>query len=220
MNLASPVATKVVGGLALLLLAGLGWMFVVGPETTRLSEVRAGIMDTRAQNDTLRLQLATLERQRQELGATRRTAHALAERFPPTADQPGLFEAVTAAAVDAGIGAKGVTTLAPTPPTIGAADPATGVQLEQTTGAQLARQTVSVSVEGTYEQTRRLVENLEQMRRAYLIDAVTLSSGATTGSYTTTVTGAMFLMPPVPVPDLATRTGAEGGTNPETGAGG
>lgn len=211
MNLNTPAATKVVGGLSLLLATAMGWMFVVGPETAKLSEVRLEIDNTRDQNDVLRLQLVALERQRQQLGRTRQTARALAAKFPPTADQPGLFEAVTAAAVEAGIGAKGVTTLAPTPPVIGGADPTTGIQLEQPAGgAQLARQTVSVSVQGTYDQTQRLLENLEQMPRAYLIKSVTLGGGTTDG-YTTTISGDMFVMPPVEDPgDAAAASSATG----------
>lgn len=204
MNLSTPGAVKIVGALALLVVGGLGWTFVVGPETTALSDVRLEIESTRDQNDVLALQLITLKKQAQELGETREDALALAERFPPTADQPGLFEAVTAAAVDAGIGAKGVTTLAPSPPVIGGTDPAAGVQVEGPAGgAQLARQTVSVSVQGSYEQTQRLLENLEQMSRAYLVTSVTLGGGGETGSFTTTVTGDMFVMPPVPAPDEA-----------------
>jgi Tfp pilus assembly protein PilO len=215
MNLRSPGATKIVGALALLVVVALGWMFVVGPETARLSEVREEIQNTRDQNDTLRLQLVALERQRQELGETRRTARALAVKFPTTADQPGLFEAVTAAAVDAGIGAKGVTTLAPTPPVIGGADPSTGVQLDAPAGgAQLARQSVSVSVQGSYEQTRRLLANLEQMERAYLVTSVTLGAGGETGTFTTTVVGDMFVMPPVPEPDLEAAGGAPEAEDP------
>jgi Tfp pilus assembly protein PilO len=206
MNLATPGATKVVGALSLLVVAALGWTFVVGPETTALSDVRTEIESTRDQNDVLALQLVTLEKQAEQLGETRRTARALAAKFPPTADQPGLFEDVTAAAVDAGIGAKGLTTLAPTPPVIGGADPATGVQLEGTDGGQLARQTVSVSVQGSYGQTQQLLENLEQMSRAYLVTSVTLGGGGESNGYTTTVTGDMFVMAPVPEPGETTDT--------------
>lgn len=201
MNLQTPIATKIVGGLMLLLMAALGWMFVVGPETAKLSEARLEIESTRDQNDVLRLQMVALEKQRLQMNETRMTARALATKFPPTADQPGLFEEVTAAAVGAGIGAKGLTTLAPSPPVIGGADPTTGVQLEQpTTGAELARQSVSVSIEGSYDQTQRLLENLEQMPRAYLITSVTLGGGATKGAFTTTIVGDMFVMPPVADP--------------------
>lgn len=211
MDLGTPTATKIVGGVSLLAVAALGWTLVVGPETSALSDRRDTVEATRSQNLQLATELTALERQRDALGATRRIAAALAEKFPPTADQPGLFEAVTAAAVDAGIGADGVTTLSPTPPMIGttadAADPAVPAA---DTGGLLARQTVTVSITGTYDETQRLLENLEQMPRAYLVRTVSLSGDPETGTYTTTVDGDMFVMPPVADPakalDLASNT--------------
>ncbi|WP_243059263.1 hypothetical protein [Nocardioides sp. SR21] len=205
MDLGTPTATKVVGGLSLLAVAALGWTLVVGPETSTLSERREQVDATRAQNQLLATQLASLEQQREELGSTRRIAAALAEQFPPTADQPGLFEAVTAAAVEAGIGADGVTTLSPTPPTIGSTtDPAAPVDpaadTSTATAGQLARQTVTVSITGSYDQTQQLLENLEQMPRAYLVRTVNLAGDPLTGIYTTTVAGDMFVMPPVADP--------------------
>jgi Tfp pilus assembly protein PilO len=198
-NLRTPGATKILGALVLLLVAALGWLLVVGPETSALADARSQIQSTRDQNQGLAAQLSALEAQRKELGPTRRAAKKLAEKFPPTADQPGLFEAVTAAAVDAGIGADGATTLAPSPPQVGGADAATGaVGAGPATGGNLANQTVTVSITGGYDQTEQLLENLEQMPRAYLITGVTLGGGD--GGYTTTVTGEMFVMPPVTDP--------------------
>jgi Tfp pilus assembly protein PilO len=200
MDLGTPIATKVVGAVSLLVLAALGWALVVGPETATLSETRAEIEITRDQNGVLALQLAQLEKQREQLGDTRRTARELATQFPPTADQPGLFEAVTTAAVEAGIGAQGLTTLAPSPPLLGEAD-AAGTTPDPAAGgaSRLARQTVSVSVAGTYDETQRLLANLEHMPRAYLVTSVTLASDGDAG-YTTTISGEMFVMPPVDDP--------------------
>lgn len=204
MDLGTPTATKIVGAVSLVAVAALGWTLVVGPETSALSDRRDEIDSTRSQNLLLAADLAELERQREELGATRRTADSLAEKFPPTADQPGLFEEVTAAAVEAGIGAEGVTTLTPTPPTIGAAidpaAPATPAAADDT-GGLLARQLVTVSVTGNYDQTQRLLENLEQMQRAYLVRTIALAGDPVTGAYTTTVSGEMFVMPPVEDPE-------------------
>lgn len=210
MRLQTPGAVKLAGFLALLVLAALGWLLAVGPQTSRLGEVREEITAVRDQNAVLATQLAQLEQQRDDLAGTRRTARALAAKFPPTADQPGLFEAVTAAAVEAGIGAEGVTTLAPTPPVVGAADDAaaTGTTPTDATdatggapaGAALARQTVTVTINGSYDETQRLLENLEQMPRAYLVTSVSLAGDPETGTFSTTVTGEMFLMPPVPAP--------------------
>ena len=229
MDLATPAATKAVGSLALLVVAGLGWLLVVGPETDALAQAREEISTVRDQNTVLTSQLAALERQREGLAETRRDARRLAELFPPTADQPGMFEEVTTAAVDAGIGPQGVTTLPPPPPGLGtpgtdapappapptAAAPATDPAAAPAAGAQLlARQTVTVAVTGTYDQTQRLLENLEHMPRAYLVTAVALASGSEGGEFTTTITGDMFVMPPVIDPgktlNLSSTTRPEG----------
>lgn len=199
MNLGTPAATKVVGALALLLIAAAGWMFVIGPQNDALAEVREQTQTARDQNDLLTLQLATLRKQAGQLDTTRDTARALARKFPPTADQPGLFQQVTGAATAAGIRPRDVTALTPTPPTVGSADPAAGVQPESGP-AQLARQTVTVSVTGGYTETQDLLENLEEMPRAYLVSAVTLSGDAEGGGFTTTITGDMFVMPPAEDP--------------------
>lgn len=199
MNLSTPGATKVVGALALLLIAAAGWMLVIGPQNDALAQVREQTQTARDQNALLTIQLATLRKQASELDATRDTAQALARKFPPTADQPGLFRQVTGAATVAGIPPRDITALTPTPPTVGGVDPAAGVQPESGP-AQLARQTVTVSVTGGYTETQDLLENLEEMPRAYLISSVTLSGGVEEGGFTTTITGDMFVMPPAEDP--------------------
>lgn len=200
MNLGTPGATKVLGGLGLILIAAAGWQLALGPETARVGEVQTQIVEARDQNALLGQQLLSLQRQAADLDRTRATAEALAEKFPPTADQPGLFEQVTRAATEAGIGPKDVTALTPTPPTIGVTDPAAGVQPEAVSAGSLARQTVTVSVVGDYAATQNLLENLEGLSRAYLINSVTLASGESGGSFTTTITGDMFVMPPAEDP--------------------
>ncbi len=225
MELGTPMATKIAGAIGLLAVAGLGWTFGISPETGRLADAREEVTTVQDQNTLLSSQLAALVKQQQDLGATRRAARTLAAKFPATADQPGLFEVVTAAAVDAGIGAKGVTTLTPTPPVVGSADgsasttPTTGTSgttdpaTDPASGAQLARQTVTVSVTGTYDQTQQLLVNLENMKRAYLVTSVSLAGDATAGAFTTTITGDMFVMPPVKDPgetvDVSSTTNQE-----------
>jgi Tfp pilus assembly protein PilO len=200
MDLNTPTASKAVGGLSLLAIAGLSWVLVLGPETSTLADTRLQVESARQQNQVLALQLSSLEAQRDKLGEMRHTARKLSEQFPPTADQPGLFREVTDAAVDAGIGPNGVTTLAPTAPVIGSADGAVNADPPAAGSGQLASQTVSVSITGTYEQTRQLLVNLEHMPRAYLITSVTLGGGGDTDSYTTTIAGQMFVMPPIEDP--------------------
>ena len=200
MDLNTPNASKAVGGLSLLAIAGLSWVLVLGPETSTLADTRLQVDSARQQNQVLTQQLSQLQAQSEELDKMRHTARKLAKRFPPTADQPGLFREVTDAAVDAGIGPNGVTTLAPTAPVIGGADGAVTADPPAAGSGQLASQTVSVSITGTYEQTRQLLVNLEHMPRAYLITSVTLGGGGDTDSYTTTIAGEMFVMPPIEDP--------------------
>ncbi len=108
--------------------------------------------------------------------------------------------------MDAGIGAKGVTTLAPTPPIISSSTG--GVTAEAgAVSNTLATQDVTVSVTGSYDQTTALLKNLEHMDRAYLITSVTLSgSEKDGGEYTTTIDGHMYVMPPIADPDDAETT--------------
>jgi len=202
MDLNSPSASKVVGSLCLVAVAALGWTFVVGPETSTVSETHAQVDAARAQNATLVQELSELKGQQTQLRKTRAVAVELASKFPPTADQPGLFEQVTAAAVAAGIGPDGVTTLAPTPPTIGSATGGVSADQPAVGTGTLATQTVTVSVTGSYDQTERLLENLEHMPRAYLITSVALSGSGedTESTFTTTIAGSMFVMPPVAEP--------------------
>lgn len=200
MNLRTPNATKVLGLAGLVALLAAAWFTVLGPQAQRLSETHSTIAATREQNDLLRLQLASLRKQQQELPAQLATDRALEQLFPRTADQPGLFEQVTQAAGDAGIPPAKVTTLAPTAPTLGA-EKGEGVGLSSASAStDVGRQTVTITVEAGYADTQRLLENLEDMPRAYLAEAISVGAGSSRGQYLTTVTGAMFVMAPAPRP--------------------
>jgi Tfp pilus assembly protein PilO len=206
MNLTSVVATKILGVVALLAITAGGWLLVLNPKTSELADVRTQIETTRGQNETLRHQLAKLEAQRKQLPATRATARALAVLFPPTADQPTLFKTVTAAAAQAGIPADDVTELSAEAPVAGTSGGSDKAQLPgESTDSDLAGQTVTITVQGDYDEIQRLAENLEDLPRAYLVSSLTLSVGADAGTYTATITGQMFVMPAAPDPSTASR---------------
>ena len=213
MNLKTLGATKILGATGLVLIVALGWLLIVGPKTAALADVRLQIADTRDQNDTLQLQLVALKKQAEQLDEVRATARALAEKFPPTADQPGLFREITAAAQNAGIGPDGLTSLAPTPPVEGSGDAASGIQLEEPSEG-LAKQTMAIAVTGSYDQMQQLLENLEQMPRSFLITSVALAGGAEgegaeAGQFTTTISGDMFVMAPAVDPEETQPEAAE-----------
>jgi hypothetical protein len=196
MNLRSPAGTTFLGALALVVVAALGWLFVLGPAFGELDAVHTQTSDARAQQDVLNQQLTLLREQQQTLPKIRADSAALTVRFPGTADQPGLFESVAKAVADAGIPAEKLTALTPTPPVVGTGDEAAGVVLpvEEASG-NLATQTVTVSVESTYDEARRLLANLETMPRAYLVTSLTVTEGEAAGQFSTTIIGNMFVMP-------------------------
>ena len=206
MNLRSVVAAKILGGVALLAITAGGWLLVMSPKSSELADVRTQIEATREQNETLRQQLVKLEAQRKQLPATRATARALAVLFPPTADQPTLFKAVTAAAAQAGILADDVTELSAEAPVAGTSGGSDKAQLPgESTDSDLAGQTVTITVQGDYDEIQRLAENLEDLPRAYLVSSLTLAVGTQAGTYTATITGQMFVMPAAPDPSTTSR---------------
>ena len=197
MNFRTPLAAKVFGTAACLLVVVVGWLAVLGPSTSELAAVQEKTSSASSQNQLLESQLVTLQNQAVSLAATRRTARELAERFPPTADQPGLFRQVTAAASDAGILPKQVTDLSPTAPTFGTAEEAAADGQPAPGGSDgLARQTVTVTVDATYGATQKLLARLERGPRAFLVTSVAVATGTAPNTFTSTVIGDMFVMPP------------------------
>lgn len=200
MNLQSPAATKILGALSLVAITATSWFLVLGPQAEGISTTHTTIEETRDQNDGLRVQLAALRRQESELPTTIAQDRTLEDLFPRTADQPGLFRQISRAASEAGIPPTRVTTVAPTAPVLGGSD-AEGVALPAaSTTADLARQTVTITVEAGYAQTERLLDNLEDTPRAYLVDSLSVSVGSAPGTFLTTIAGDMFVMPPAPRP--------------------
>ncbi|MDP2774284.1 MAG: hypothetical protein Q8O61_12100 [Nocardioides sp.] len=198
-------ATAVMGGLLLALLVTGGWLVLLGPATGDIGETRDAVASTEDRNQVLATELTALQAQAADLSGTRSVAGRLDHLFPPTADQPGLFQALVRAARAAGYGADELTSLSPTAPIplidgepMGVAA-GTGQVLDPTT-ADLAVQTVTLSAEGDYDQARALLGSLESLDRAFLVQAVELISGQVPGQLTLTVTGSTFLAPPVPAP--------------------
>lgn len=198
MNFRSVAATKTIGGASLVLVTAVGWLALIGPSTSTLAEKQEQTESASSQNQVLQVQLVKLQDQAVGLAATRRTAAALSTRFPPTADQPGLFTQVTTAASDAGILPKDVTALTPGPPTVASSAETPGEAADTPTGGSdgVARQTVTVSVQAPYDATQDLLARLEQLPRAFLVSSVAVAAGTSSTTYTTTVTGDMFVMPP------------------------
>ena len=218
MNLRSPSATLVLGGLGLLLLAAAGWLLLLGPLTEDVGTARQAADDAVDRNQVVAGQLADLEERAQDLRATRQAAEELERLVPPTADQPGFFALVDEAAAAAGYAPRDITTLSPTVPVpvAAGADPAApaapaeppvagdGAEAAAAPVAEYAVQTVSMTLTGSYEQATRLLTRLGGLDRAVLVRSISLSGEAGSPTLTLTLSGTTFVAPPVPEPDETT----------------
>lgn len=187
------------------------WMFVLSPRNAAVAAVNEKVDAASAANDALRNTIETRRAQQAKLPELRKVEKALAGRFPPTAEQAKMFKMVTAAAGQAGLAPSAVSNLTVSPPT-SAAGAGASAQLPGVAApiGEIASQQVSMDVDGTEEQIRRLVANLEQLPRAFQVTTVSISNTAATGeapaSTTATVTGDMFVMPKLADPTVKVAT--------------
>lgn len=198
--------TYLIGGVAILVLVLVSWLFLVSPRMAQADEIgaqRAQIADVNAK---AKVEIAKLTTMKAGLGNERKRAAALAVKFPPTADEPELFRLIVAAAVKAGIAESNVTSLGPAAPVLGAATdgaklPSAGAKTTGGAGTgNLATMTVSFNAKGTYPQMVAMLKNLEDLPRSFLIGQVNLSSPAT-GESTLDVQGYMYMYKAISDPD-------------------
>ena len=211
MSLRSASATALLGTLLLLVTAALGWVLLLGPALARVGEQREAAEAAADRSALLAAQLARLQAKAEDLGDTRRAEERLAALFPPTADQPGFFEQVGAVAREAGYAPGDITTLSPSAPTplappAPAAPAPTGeedgaaAEAAPAVPADLAVQTVTMTLDGGYEQARRMLRGLERLDRAFLVRSVSVSGGSDSSSLTMSISGVTYVAPPVPAP--------------------
>jgi len=208
-NLRSASATALIGSLVLLITAALGWVLLLGPTLTRVGEQREAAEAAADRSALLALQLGRLQAKAEDLGDTERAARRLAELFPPTADQPGFFEQIGEIAREAGYAPGDITTLSPSAPAPLAAPAPPPSPTEDGSAAEaapagvpsdLAVQTVAMTLEGGYDEARRMLRGLERLDRAFLVRSVALSASGDSSSLTMSISGATYVAPPVPAP--------------------
>lgn len=204
MSLRTPTATIVLGGAAMVLVAALGWLFLLGPVTSDLGDARAEATVAVERNATMTTRLRSLEAQRDGLSKTRAVADELSVMFPPTADQAGFFRLVADAAIAAGIGPKDITTLSPTAPVAEmTGTPATLAERKAALAqSELAVQRVTITVETSYARGREFLANLERMDRSLLVESVGVSGSGDGGTVVVSISGSTFVAPPLRAPEL------------------
>ena len=233
MNLKTPKATKIAGIGAMLVVAVLGWLVLVGPATSAIGETNTAVADAQDRTMLLTTQLSSLQVQADDLSVTREAADGLGRMWPATADQPGFFDAVSGAASSAGYRPAEVTTLSPSAPIVVGADGAVPDDATATTDPATtdpaadptadpaatepvtgwAVQTVSMSVTGGYDQAITFLAKIEDLPRSILVRSIAVSSDS--GDLVLTVNGLTFVASPVVEPEPAGATTADASTDDE-----
>ncbi|MBA2954499.1 hypothetical protein GON03_09210 [Nocardioides sp. MAH-18] len=209
MNLRSVSGTLTVGILAIALVLVASWMLLISPLLDETSDAKDAVSAAQDRNQVMTTQVAAIQAQQRDLDRYKDAADQLEALFPPTADQPGFFAAVTQAAAEAGIPADKVTTLSPSAPQLLDANgqPITGeTGAETPTDADVAAQTVSVTAEGTYGQIQQLLANLEGMERAFAVTSLGVTGSSSTdegptGTLTVSITGSTYVASPLAMAD-------------------
>ena len=203
--------TYLIGGVAIVLVAVLSWVFLLQPRVSQPGEIAEHQASVEAVNAKSAAQIVELTGLKNGLVNERKIAAALAVKFPPTADQPTLFRQILVAADKAGIPEKSITSLGPAAPILGA--PSSGAKLPSAapaaesadgsaaaakaapakSGAEnMATMAVSFNAEGNFTQMVAMLKNLEDLPRSFLITQVNLSS-ADKGKFTIAVQGNMYV---------------------------
>jgi len=215
MNLTKAKTTILIGSVALVLIGGLGWTLVLSPRQGDISDIKAQTVAAEAFNELQRRDLEALRLQAANLGAQQAYAEGLTTRFPTTAAQPELFAEVQAAAARAGLSDRSVIALTPSAPLPGTAAAGGAAPLPPTADSaggvgtsvapDVASMQLEVTVTGPYEALLVFIAEMENNPRAFLVSTVDVAAvgEAGTSSYTLTLTGAMFVLPPLTDPDAA-----------------
>ena len=209
MNLRSASGTMVLGIVGIVLVVLASWMLLISPVLGATSDAHDDIDAAQQRNQVMAAQVAVLQAQQQNLSRYESTAADLDELFPPTADQPGFFAEVIAAATASGIPADKVTALSPSAPQLLGPDgqplsaDALAAKGDDAPHADVAAQTVSVSADATYGQIQQLLSHLEKMDRAFVVTALSVEESNDDGgaaTLTVSITGSTFVASPLADP--------------------
>jgi Tfp pilus assembly protein PilO len=159
--------TPVIAGVVMAALIVVAFLFVVSPKRAQVSEAQTTLDEARAQELTLRAQVASLNQAKAEAPANRKLIRQVEQQLPPTADPQGFILLLKNAADKAGVDL--------TQQTIGA--PAAGANGVTTIP-------ITVSLTGTYFSQDEYLFQLETLPRAAKVVSVSLAPNGTAGATT------------------------------------
>jgi Tfp pilus assembly protein PilO len=215
----------VAGAVAVALaLVAASWFLLISPQRSQAAELREQAVAQQASNDVIRLRTQQLKAQFASLPQRRAELAEIRQQLPATPMLSTLLRQLQAVADEAGVG---VDSIAPERPQALASGAAAGAAAGAPAGASTdssAVQSIATTmvVKGGYAELTLFLQKVQgSMRRAVLVENLTLVPAQTTGStsdtqLTMTLTGKVFVLG-----TGATGTGAASGagTTPSTGTG-
>lgn len=199
--------------LVALILVG-SWFLLIGPQRAQASDLSDQTAAVTASNDQLEVEIATLKQQQKQLPKWQAQLAQLREQLPASPALPGLIRDLSDVAHRAGVDLTSLTPAAPVtmgPAVVAPTTPGGTVGLQP---GVLASLDVQLTASGGYFEIQRFVNNLERMQRSFLVvgvsitedDAAAAEDGAPEGTLTATVSGRVFLVPPVDAAGTTTTT--------------
>ncbi len=157
-----------IAGIVMAALVVMAFLFLVSPKRAQVSQAETTLDDARAQEFTLRAQVASLKQAEAEAPTNRRIIRQVEQQLPPTADPQGFILLLKNAADKAGVdltqqtigtptaGANGVTTIP-----------------------------INLSLTGSYFSQDEYLFQLETLPRAAKVVSVSMAPAGTAGATTT-----------------------------------
>jgi len=213
---------------ALLLVTG-SWFLLISPQRAQAAQLREQTATQQSANAMIRLRTQQLRAQFASLPQRRAELAEIQQQFPASTEPSALLRQLATVAADAGVSVDSITP-GPLQPLAGAAartttgtaaGAATGTAAGAATGSTAAVQAIATTlvVNGGYADLTLFLQKLQgSMRRAFLVETLTLTPGqATTGAGATSdarltmiVTGKVFVLAAATAAGSAAATGTAG----------
>jgi Tfp pilus assembly protein PilO len=217
---------------AMVLLVVASYFLLIQPKMAQASSLRSQKVAQQQANDQLGLDIAQLKSQFASLPARQAELAVIQQQLPANANLPTLIRNLTTIATEAGVTLTTIAPATPQPVTASAAS-ATGTAAAGSTAATqgLYQIPVTIIVQGDYASSELFLQRVQtQMRRAFLVQSLSISSASATSTSTSTgtttptangiaitLTGDVFVLQPT-ASGTGSTSAAPGTSAPATGS--
>ncbi len=169
-----------------------GWFLVVSPKRASADDLRVQAAAQNTKNDVLKNQIAELQALQKDLPKQQAIIADVQQRIPQNPDLPALIRSLSSMATSAGVDIHSFSPVAPVATSAQAPANAVGVN-----GQTLQVINVSMEVDGTYYNIERFFLKMESLKRALLVNGLSLNVSSGGGGSSGTAPLAAGASPPL-----------------------